>query len=70
MSTNTIILALVLNPDVLRKAQAAVDAVIGSDRLPDFGDEGKVPYVDALVREGLRWRPIVPLGRFPAIIKK
>ncbi|KAF9072162.1 cytochrome P450 [Rhodocollybia butyracea] len=60
---NTIILGLVLNPDVLRKGQTAVDAAIGkSTRLPNFDDEGKIPYVDALIMEGLRWRPIVPLG--------
>lgn len=57
-----IILALVLNPEILKKGQAAVDATVGSDRLPDFSDEGKIPYVDALVMEGLRWRPPAPLG--------
>lgn len=46
----------------MKKGQAAVDAVIGPDRLPDFGDEGNIPYVDALVMEGLRWKPVVPLG--------
>ncbi|KAE9405177.1 cytochrome P450 [Gymnopus androsaceus JB14] len=61
-ATNTIILALVCNPDILKKAQAAVDAVVGHDRLPGIFDEGKIPYVDALVMEGLRWRPVVPLA--------
>ncbi|KAE9395288.1 cytochrome P450 [Gymnopus androsaceus JB14] len=60
--TNTIFLALVCNPDILKKGQAAVDAVVGHDRLPGVVDEGKIPYVDALVMEGLRWRPIVPLA--------
>ncbi|KIK64992.1 hypothetical protein GYMLUDRAFT_220252 [Collybiopsis luxurians FD-317 M1] len=61
-ATNTIFLGLVRNRDILKKGQAAVDAVVGRGRLPDFGDEGKIPYVDALVMEGLRWRPIVPLA--------
>jgi len=61
-TTEGIFLALVCNPDILKKGQAAVDAVVGPDRLPDFGDEGKIPYVDAMVMEILRWRPIVPLG--------
>ncbi|KIK60303.1 hypothetical protein GYMLUDRAFT_43600 [Collybiopsis luxurians FD-317 M1] len=61
-ATKTFILALVGNPEILKKGQAAVDAVIGLDRLPNFNDEGKIPYVDALVMEILRWRPVSPLG--------
>ncbi|KAF5341606.1 hypothetical protein D9758_014087 [Tetrapyrgos nigripes] len=30
-------------------------------RLPDFSDFGSIPYVDALLRESLRWIPVVPL---------
>jgi len=46
----------------LKKGQAAIDAVVGTSRLPDFNDEGKIPYVDALMMEGLRWMPVTPLG--------
>ncbi|KAJ7148061.1 cytochrome P450 [Mycena crocata] len=56
----TFILAMTMYPDVQQKAQSAVDNVVGHTRLPDFEDE--MPYVDAVVREVLRWRPIVPLG--------
>lgn len=62
VTIRVIILALVLNPDILKNGQAAVDAVVGPDRLPDFSDEKKIPYVDALVMEALRWRPVAPLG--------
>ena len=51
-----------LHPSVQRKAQAELDAVVGAHRLPDFGDRTALPYVDALVREALRWMPVVPLG--------
>ncbi|KAE9399837.1 cytochrome P450 [Gymnopus androsaceus JB14] len=61
-ANSTIFLALVCNPDILKKGQAAVDAVVGHDRLPGVVDEGKIPYVDAIVMEGLRWRPVVPLA--------
>ncbi|KAF9064689.1 cytochrome P450 [Rhodocollybia butyracea] len=50
---STIILGLVRNHDILKKGQAAVDAFVGTDRLPDFNDKGKIPYVDALIWEGL-----------------
>ncbi|KAJ7486676.1 cytochrome P450 [Mycena latifolia] len=56
----TFILAMTMYPDVQKKAQAAVDDVVGTNRLPDFNDT--IPYVDAVVREVLRWRPVTPLA--------
>ncbi|KAF8837245.1 cytochrome P450 [Paxillus ammoniavirescens] len=55
-------LAMVENPRVWKRAQAEIDAVIGMDRLPDFGDRPSLPYVDAVLREILRWQPVGPLG--------
>ncbi|KAJ8080303.1 hypothetical protein AAF712_003741 [Marasmius tenuissimus] len=57
----TVILAMVQNPEVVKKAQKAVDEVIG-DRLPDFSDLNTVPYVTAIVKEALRWKPVTPLA--------
>ncbi|KAE9388472.1 cytochrome P450 [Gymnopus androsaceus JB14] len=62
VTLTVIVLALVRNPEILQKGQAAMDAVVGPDRLPTFDDEGKIPYVDALIMEALRWRPVAPLG--------
>ncbi|KAJ7131168.1 cytochrome P450 [Mycena epipterygia] len=56
----TFILAMTMYPEVQAKAQAAVDAVVGQGRLPNFDDS--IPYVDAVLREVLRWRPVLPLG--------
>ncbi|KAK7683860.1 hypothetical protein QCA50_013238 [Cerrena zonata] len=55
-------LAMILYPDVLKKAQAEVDSVVGRDRLPTFADRDQLPYIRALVKEVLRWKPITPLG--------
>lgn len=44
---------MVMNPEVQKKAHAAVDAVIGADGLPDFNDE-KIPYIEAVLKEVLR----------------
>ncbi|OAX35563.1 cytochrome P450 [Rhizopogon vinicolor AM-OR11-026] len=66
-STSTLmvfVLAMVLYPDVQTRAQAEIDTLIGRDRLPTFDDRESLPYVDALVRETLRWNPTAPLG-FP-----
>jgi len=56
------ILAMVLYPDVQRRAQAEIDLVIGRDQLPTFEDRASLPYIDAVLRETLRWEPVVPLG--------
>ena len=58
----TAILAMVLNPVVQQRAQAEIDRVVGRDRLPDWNDRESLPYVGAVCREVLRWRPIIPLG--------
>lgn len=52
-------------PDVMRKAQAELDTVVGQDRLPDYQDRKKLPYIQALINETLRWRPIAALGGTP-----
>ncbi|KAJ7196390.1 cytochrome P450 [Mycena pura] len=55
-------LAMVLFPDVQRKAQAEIDAVVGGTRLPVHSDHEKLPYVAAVVTELLRWHAVLPLG--------
>jgi len=50
------------NPEVQKRAQQEIDRVVGTDRLPDSGDRINLPYVDAIVKEVLRWHPIGPMG--------
>jgi cytochrome P450 len=54
--------AMAAFPEVQRRAQAEIDAVIGRSRLPTFADAPRLPYVRAIIREVLRWRPAFPLG--------
>ncbi|KAK0469518.1 cytochrome P450 [Desarmillaria tabescens] len=56
------ILAFVLYPEVLAKAQAELDDVVGQCRLPNFDDRPRLPYIDAILTEALRWNPVVPMG--------
>jgi len=56
------ILAMLENPQVLRKAQKQVDEVVGNSRLPTFDDEDSLPYITAMVKESLRWRDVAPIG--------
>ncbi|KAJ8088033.1 hypothetical protein PM082_013584 [Marasmius tenuissimus] len=56
-------LAMVKNPSILRKAQAEIDSVCTVEhRLPTFKDKARLPYVEALVKEVLRWGVMTPLG--------
>jgi cytochrome P450 len=55
-------LAMLVYPDVQRKAQAEIDLVIGHDRLPEFGDVPQLPYVQGVAKECLRWLPVAPIG--------
>lgn len=54
--------AMILHPEVQKKAHEELDRVIGNGRLPTYEDRDSLPYIEAVVREVLRWRPIVPLG--------
>ncbi|OAX33955.1 cytochrome P450 [Rhizopogon vinicolor AM-OR11-026] len=56
------LLAMVLYPHVQERAQAEINSVIGKEHLPTFEDRASLPYIDAILREVLRWEPIVPLG--------
>jgi cytochrome P450 len=49
-------------PQVQRRAQAELDAVVGRSRLPTFSDAPRLPYVRAIIEEVHRWRPSVPFG--------
>lgn len=56
------ILNLLMNPQVLQKATMEVDRVVGSERLPNFGDRTKLRYIDFIVQEAFRWAPLSPVG--------
>ena len=54
---------MALYPEVQKKAQAEIDAVVGQNRLPDFQDRPSLPYINAVVKESSRWNLVFPLGR-------
>jgi len=61
-SMTFLFMALVSFPRVQRQAQAELDVVIGRDRLPTFDDRPRLPYIEALCRELLRWQMVAPMG--------
>ncbi|KAF5346731.1 hypothetical protein D9756_010407 [Leucocoprinus leucothites] len=61
-SVMTFVLAMLKHPQIQRKVQQEIDAIVGSDRLPDFTDREHLPYLAAVLKEVLRWNPIAPMG--------
>ncbi|KAF8483988.1 cytochrome P450 [Russula ochroleuca] len=61
-SMNSLFLALVLFPQVQRRARAELDVVIGRDRLPTFDDRPRLPYIEALCKELMRWQMVTPIA--------
>lgn len=57
--------AMLLYPEVQRKAQEEIDRVIGPNRLPTMDDDLDLPYIRACMKEALRWMPTTILGAVP-----
>ncbi|KAK0213317.1 cytochrome P450 [Desarmillaria ectypa] len=62
MTIEIFLLAMLHYPDVMKKTQAEIDSIVGSGRMPDFKDFDALPYVQAVIKETMRWRCIVPIA--------
>ncbi|KZT37256.1 cytochrome P450 [Sistotremastrum suecicum HHB10207 ss-3] len=58
----TFILLMVLHPEIQQRAREELDRVVGTDRLPNIDDAENLPYVNALIKEVLRFHPVAPLA--------
>lgn len=64
MTINTFIMAMISKPGARKRAQAEVDRVCThgeSLRLPQMTDLPEMPYIAAMIKETIRWRPTVPI---------
>ena len=57
-------LAIVLHPDVQKSIHAELDATLGKGVVPTFQDVPRLPYLQAVLHESMRWHPSTPLGLF------
>ncbi|KAJ7720371.1 cytochrome P450 [Mycena maculata] len=55
------LVAMSLYPEVQAAAQKELDAIVG-DRIPEISDRSRLPYVNALCKEVLRWHVAAPTG--------
>jgi cytochrome P450 len=56
------VLAMIAHPEFQERAQDQLDLVVGRLRPPTFEDAPDLPYIQALVKETLRWRPVLPMS--------
>ncbi|KAF5660152.1 hypothetical protein FHETE_9125 [Fusarium heterosporum] len=56
--------AMVIYPDVQKRAQEDIDRVTAGTRLPSLSDKQNLPYINAIAQETLRWHTLAPMG-FP-----
>ncbi|KAH9995382.1 cytochrome P450 [Russula compacta] len=68
-ATKWFLVAMLLYPEIQKKAQDEIDSVIGRDRLPTFEDRPRLPFIDAVCKEVLRWRPVTPTAVPHAVTK-
>jgi cytochrome P450 len=54
----TTILHLAKNPWVQHKARVELDRVCGVERVPIWSDFENIPYINCIIKEGLRIRPV------------
>ena len=66
---HTFFLAMLLYPDIQVRARHELETALGTHHLPTFEDFGSVPYIDAMIRELLRWQPVARLGKFLQLAK-
>jgi cytochrome P450 len=50
-----------LHPEIQEKASNEILVVTGGDRLPTLADKPRLPYIEALICELHRFRPVVNL---------
>ncbi|TFK27925.1 cytochrome P450 [Coprinopsis marcescibilis] len=58
----TFLYAMAAYPEVQRKVQAEIDREVDAGRLPTFGDRERLRYVDAMLKEVLRWVTVIPFA--------
>ena len=56
------VMIMALNPDIQIRVQEEIDAVVGRDRFPEFGDEVNLPYTVATITEIYRYYSMSALG--------
>ncbi|KAJ3561807.1 hypothetical protein NP233_g9969 [Leucocoprinus birnbaumii] len=57
----TFFLLMARHPEIQQRAREEVDTVLGGN-MATHSDQASLPYINAVIKEVLRWGPVVPLG--------
>jgi hypothetical protein len=55
-------MAMMLHPEAQRRAHAEIDGALAENVFPDLSHRKSLPYVEAILRETMRWHSVAPLG--------
>jgi len=56
-------IALMINyPDIQVKVQEEIDSVVGKYRLADLDDISRLPYLDSVLKESMRFKSVAPVA--------
>lgn len=58
----TLVMAFAKFPQVQIQARKEIDSICGVERSPQWSDFKTLPYINAIVKEGMRWRPVAVTG--------
>lgn len=61
LTTEWAMAELLTHPEAMRKARAEIDAIVGTGRLVEESDISNLPYLQCVVKETLRLRPVGPV---------
>ena len=57
-------MAMILFPDVQEKAHEELNTVLGKGVVPTFNERERLPYLQAIIYELMRWHTVFPLGLY------
>lgn len=58
-----------LHPKVQERARSELSSAVGTDRLPDLSDRDALPFIDAIIKECIRWQNATPIGLPHAVVE-
>ncbi len=57
-----------LHPQIQQRAFEELVGVVGRERLPAVTDKDKLPYLSAVIKETMRWSPVLPLSQLAQVM--
>ncbi|KAL4966919.1 cytochrome P450 [Aspergillus stella-maris] len=61
--------AMALYPEIQARAREEIDQAIGAERSPTWNEYATLPYITMIIKETMRWRPVMPTA-FPHATSK